>query len=293
LERIIALIPGWLNAPDVRVERLAGLTNTNYLVSLNGERFVVRVSGMNAPHLGINREQELAALRRASAAGIGPEIVQYLLPEGHLITRFIEGRHWTAEEYRAPENLRRVVETVKRLHELPPIKGTFSPFGRVQAAVQRAQALQAPLPPDLTAFVDKMEAIKASQRKDTFSWLGFCHNDLYYVNFLDDGAVRIVDWEFAGMGDIYFDLATLIYAYESEGPLPPELQEYILECYFDKVTDTHRSRLEEMAYMLRLFTAMWGVLQYGMQQAGLTATVEGFDCLAYAEYIFEEMRQTL
>ena len=35
-----------------------------------------------------------------------------------------------------------------------------------------------------------------------------CHNDLLTANFIDDGTrIRIVDWEYAGMGDRFFDLA--------------------------------------------------------------------------------------
>jgi thiamine kinase-like enzyme len=35
-----------------------------------------------------------------------------------------------------------------------------------------------------------------------------CHNDLLSANFIDDGErLWIVDWEYAGMGDPYFDLA--------------------------------------------------------------------------------------
>src|SRR6266540_177225 len=37
-----------------------------------------------------------------------------------------------------------------------------------------------------------------------------CHNDLLPANLIHDGArVRIVDWEYAGMGDRYFDLGNL------------------------------------------------------------------------------------
>src|SRR5207253_3111611 len=33
-----------------------------------------------------------------------------------------------------------------------------------------------------------------------------CHNDLLNANFIDDGvSIRIVDWEYAGMGDRFFD----------------------------------------------------------------------------------------
>ena len=37
-----------------------------------------------------------------------------------------------------------------------------------------------------------------------------CHNDLLNANFIDDGArIRIVDWEYAGMGDPFFDLGNV------------------------------------------------------------------------------------
>jgi thiamine kinase-like enzyme len=112
--------------------------------------------------------------------------------------------------------------------------------------------------------------------------LRFCHNDLFWVNVLDDGRVRFVDWEFVGMGDRYSDLATLVYAYESAGPLPRDLEEYLLECYFGAVRPEHWARLEGMKYMLLFFTAMWGLLQHGLQQAGTVPIIPGFDYLEYA-----------
>ena len=48
--------------------------------------------------------------------GLGPQVVRFF-PGGHLVKRYIEGRHWTAEEYRTPANLRRIVETVRRRRE--------------------------------------------------------------------------------------------------------------------------------------------------------------------------------
>ena len=38
------------------------------------------------------------------------------------------------------------------------------------------------------------------------------------------------------------------------------------------------------------FTAMWEMMQYGLQRLGLVRQVEGFDYLEYAEATFEAMR---
>lgn len=110
------------------------------------------------------------------------------------------------------------------------------------------------------------------------------------MNVLDDGNVRFIDWELSGIGDIYYDLATLFYAYDSADTLSPDLQKYVLECYFGEVRDENWTRLEGMKFMLMFYSAMWGLLQYGLQREGLVRIVNGFDFKEYAETTFELMR---
>lgn len=292
IAEIIRQIPSWAEAQDLQLERLAGLTNTNYAVTVDGERFVVRVSGPNAERLGIDRELEVQALLAASQAGLAPQVVHVMLPEGHLVTRYIDGGHWTLAEYRQRENLRRLVEAVKRLHALPPVEATFSPFRRVEAYARQAQEMGVPFPPDFDELVRNMEGIARDQARDPSPWQRFCHNDLFSVNVIDDGQVRFIDWEFSGVGDLYFDLATLFYAYDSADTLPQALQEYVMACYFGQVRAEHWARLAGMRYMLMFFCAMWGLLQYGLEQRGLVQSIEGFDFLEYAETSFAAMRAT-
>jgi thiamine kinase-like enzyme len=293
VDEIIGQIPNWTNAKDIQIEPLEGLTNVNYLVMVAGERFVIRVSGKNAVQLGINRELEAEALLAASNAGIGPQIVRFFLPEGHLVTRCINGHHWTLDEYRTRDNLRRLVETVKRLHALPLVEASFSPFRRVEAYANQTRSMKVPFPQDFDKLVHKMEVIKREQASDTYLWQRFCHNDLFWVNVLDDGNVRFIDWELAGVGDIYYDLATLLYAYDSADTLPRELQEYVLECYFGEVRAENWTRLDGMKFMLMFFSAMWGLLQYGLQRQGLVRIVDGFDFKEYAETTFDAVRAGL
>jgi thiamine kinase-like enzyme len=293
INEIIGHIPSWADAKEIRIEDLKGLTNTNYAVTVDDERFVFRLSGKNTEQLGINRELEVEAILAASKAGIAPKLVHFILPEGHLVTEYIQGRHLTLEEYRTPNNLRRIVNTVKHLHTLPLVKAAFSPFRRVERFANQSQAMGVPFPQDFDRLLAKTAEIEQEQARDTTPWQRFCHNDLFCVNVLDDGKVRFVDWEFAGTGDIYYDLATLFYAYDSPDTLPRELQEYILACYFEEVSAENWTRLEGMKYMLMFFSAMWGMLQYGLQREGLVRDVEGFDFMEYSEATFEFMRRFL
>ena len=293
INEIISQISDWEKAEDLQIEPLQGLTNTNYSVIVNGKRFVLRVSGKNTTRLGINRQYEFEALEIASKAGIGAEVEFYLLPDGHLVTSYIDGHHLTLEEYRTEENIERIVNTVKHLHQLPLVQATFSSFGRVAMYAKQAQSMGVPLPNDYDKMYQKMEEIEQEQSTDPNPWRRFCHNDLFCVNVLDDGEIRFIDWEFSGVGDIYYDLATLTYAYDSPNTLSQNLQEYMLKCYFGEVSEMNRKRLKGMRYMVMFFTAMWGLLQQGMQNKGLVQHVEGFDFFEYAEETFEAMRKVL
>ena len=91
VQRVIERMPSWQHAGQIDVARIAGLTNSNYRVTVDGESFVVRLSGENTARLGINRTHEAAALRNAAAAGLAPEVVAFLPPEGHLVTCWVEG----------------------------------------------------------------------------------------------------------------------------------------------------------------------------------------------------------
>lgn len=286
---IRSLVPNWEGADDFAVERLGGLTNTNHLVTAAGEQYVVRIVGSNAGPLGIDRDLERQVLALAEDAGIGPAVV-LLEPEGHLVTKRIDGRHWTVEEYRTPGNVQRVAEAVRRVHALPSVDGRFSPFRSVESYADQANALGVAFPDDWDTFAGRMREVEAEQRRDTSSWLRLCHNDLYGVNILDDGRVRIIDWEYAGMGDLYFDLGTLVYAFDSDVPLSADLKTLLLGTYFDSVTSTHHARLDGMEFMSLFFSAMWGLLQHGLRRQGAGPDYATFDPFTYAQGLFSIMR---
>jgi thiamine kinase-like enzyme len=300
LRSILSRIPAWAGAENLQVERIAGLTNSNYRITVNGERFVLRVSGKNTQRLGIDRKCEALALNSAAALDLSPEVFAFLLPEGHLVTRWVEGRHWEAVEFRTPDHVRLLTETVKRIHTLPPNGAVFSPFRRVEAYIEMSRGFAIPFPPGFDRFIDTMYAVEVEQQHDSSDWQHFCHNDLVSVNYLycEQGLkIKILDWEFSGMGDIYYDLATVVYTHDNVGPISSDLEQVMLACYFGEITSQQLRRLNGMKYMLMLFTGMWGLAQHGMQSVGLIHLVEGFDYLEFANYLFahdiQELQRTM
>jgi aminoglycoside phosphotransferase (APT) family kinase protein len=161
IQNIVAQVPAWRQARSITIEpQKGGLTNANYLLTVDGERFVLRISGDRAAQLGINRQSEYEALMAVSAAGIAPQVLLFTLPEGHLITHFVKGREWTMEEFKAPEVIRCVAETMRRVHALPAIEGAFSPYRDIERRLDAARSRQAVLPESLNRFLDKLYAIE-------------------------------------------------------------------------------------------------------------------------------------
>jgi thiamine kinase-like enzyme len=107
-----------------------------------------------------------------------------------------------------------------------------------------------------------------------------CHNDLLAANFLrgEDGMV-ILDWEYAGMGDRYFDLAN----FAVNNGLDRDSRRRLLAAYWGEDPTPERLRaLDEMMFMSDFREAMWGVVQ------GAVSDID-FDFAGYAAKHFERM----
>jgi thiamine kinase-like enzyme len=273
LEQAIARVPGW-DDPGLKVAPLGGgITNHNFRVDVGGESFVLRLVGENTDLLGIDREVEYAASREAAAVGVAPEVVHFLRPEGCLVTRFIEGRPIEPEEIGQPEMIVRVARALRTVHALPPVPGTFSAFQVVDRYAELAQERRVRFPADFGLLHRHLDEIPA---RPAASELRLCHNDLLNANFLDDGTLRILDWEYAGMGDVTFDLANFSRNHDFN-----ETQDVLLlQAYHGQATPKRLARLRLMRVASDMREAMWGLLQSGISKLD-------FDFRGYAEKHFQ------
>jgi thiamine kinase-like enzyme len=253
----IAAIPEWQGLEPEVTPITIGITNRNFRVDIGGESFVVRLSGKDTDLLGIDRAAENEAASAAARAGVAPEVFAYLPERSALITRFVEGSHIPEEDLEREDVLGAVVRSVKSIHACPPIPSAFPVFRIVEAYRTLAEGRGVVTP----AAFDEIHA-KAVDIEKAFAAQPLadrpCHNDLLNANFLLDGDhVWIVDYEYGGMGDLFFDLGNL----SINNGLTSEAQELLLRLYFGEVTDAHRARLQLMRIMSDFREAMWGVVQ--------------------------------
>ena len=262
-----------------KVEELGGgITNRNFKVEVEGGVFVLRMGGARTELLGIDRAVEYAAGKRAFEVGVGPEVTAFAPDEGWLVARFVEGRPITLEEMRQPETLGRVAGALRTFHEAAPIPGRFDAWTVVDDYRAAADAHQVAIPSQFTAAREIAERIRSARGPQS---LVPCHNDLLNANFLDDGLVRIVDWEYAGMGDRFFDLANFSVNHE----FGVEDDRRLLGAYFGTERESDLTSLRLMRFMSDFREAMWGVLQSGISELD-------FDFEGYAAKHFARMEAT-
>jgi thiamine kinase-like enzyme len=260
-----------------------GITNRNFKVRFGNGDYVVRLPGKDTDKLGIDREAECSANSMAAELGVAPGVAAMMEDPPCLVTFFVEAQHVEPEQLREPGVLQRVAGALRRVHESgETLKSEFHSFRVVEDYAQTAKDAAVRLPdgydPALACAREVEDVLSGAEHEPVP-----CHNDLLAANFLsvEDGLL-IVDWEYAGMGDRYFDLGN--FAVNNE--LDEDDEARLLEAYFGEPPDgRRRATLRLMRFMSDFREAMWGVVQSGVSELD-------FDFDGYAAKHFERLGAT-
>lgn len=260
-----------------------GITNRNYRVRFAGEDVVVRLPGKDTDLLEIDRRAERAAGELAARAGVGPEVLVQLEDPPCLVTAFVEGEAMTPEQLREPAAVEEVAAALRRLHgcgeEMP---SAFSSFRIVETYAGRIAERGRAVPKHYEWAAAQAHRVEAALSGPEHAPVP-CHNDLLAANFIrSPRGIRIVDWEYAGTGDRYFDLGN--FAVNNELDEAGEVD--LLSAYFGvKASACRLASLRLMRFMSDFREAMWGALQ------GTISDLD-FDFDDYCEKHFERMRES-
>jgi thiamine kinase-like enzyme len=219
-----------------------GITNRNYRVRFGDADYVVRVPGTDTHLLGIDRAGERAACVLAARLGIGPRVID--TPGDVLVTEFVAGRTLEAAEVR--ERVAEVGAALRTLHDSGAgLPVAFDAIAVVESYAAIARERGTEPPPQYEAAL-----VRARELATAYDPVP-CHNDLLAANFLEDaqGRLRIIDWEYAGMGDPDFDLGNVAVNNELDA-------EALRAAYGRPGVDLVKGR-----FLSDLREAMWGVVQ--------------------------------
>ena len=282
LDAVIAAVPEWRGHEPTITPIEAGRTNRNYRVEVGSATFFLRLSPEDTALLGIDRVAEYEAALAAAASGVGPEVVAHLPEHGCLITAWVAGEPLAEGDMEQESVLADVARVVSTIHAGPALPATFDAFRIVEAYRRVSVERGVPIPEAYGPAHAHAERIEAAFARAPVPARP-CHNDLLSDNFLrgTDG-FWLVDYEYSGMGDPFFDLGNL----SINNGLSEASQETLLRLTFGEPTQAHRARLQLMRIMSDYREAMWGVIQQGLSTLDI-------DYVAYADRHFERLLRSM
>lgn len=239
-----------------------GVNRRSYQVDVGGKRYVLRLPTAGAEGL-LDVATEARAMRAAAALDIAPHVAAVDAATGLLLTEYRDRAvPWTAAGVTRPRNIVRAAQLLRSLHA---IQIELPVYAAERIARGYLSALAAGVSPELARFGGARieawahELIELARRYDALhAPTAFCHNDLVAANWLDDGELMLVDFEYAVRGSPLLDLAGLA----GMNDFGDAEQRALLEAY-DEDAATTRARRAELAQtvrMVRLLSFFWARL---------------------------------
>lgn len=264
-DEAIARIADWKDK-DVRWEELGGgITNHNYTVWVNGGpgnpgggKYVLRIPGQGTD-MFIDREVERDCMIQVAQAGVGPRVVYQIDPEGALVIDFVEGEIMHPETMAGhPERIKQAVETTKVFHDKAVFKHEIKIFQMLRNYTKIARDIGAPMPVELEALLPIMDDIEKATARNAPADVA-CHNDLLSENFIidADGKMWIIDWEYGGMTDPFFDLGDFV----MEHPFSREEERLIIATYCAEMDEGRFGRMMLYKIVSAVWWAVWAMIQ--------------------------------
>jgi aminoglycoside phosphotransferase (APT) family kinase protein len=165
----------------------------------------IRLAHPGASQLGADWVSEHRLLGLASSAGYAPVPWLAIPSAGLVVTEFIAGAAPQLAEVVAPGGLTRIGALLRGVHALEPAAGIrrlvfATQAGRLESQRPMDGAVERRLQERSRGIFARLDAAQRVAAP--------CHNDVHLANLIDDGRMlRLVDWEYGGVGDPIYDLA--------------------------------------------------------------------------------------
>ena len=257
VEQVIAAIPDWAGH-DLRIDTLAGgLTNTNYLVRVDGEQVVVRIPGDATELLAVDRANEIHNTRAAASTGVGPRVLLEIPEYTAVVLEYLPGRTMSNKTLAERGIPSRLAASLRRLHAGPRFLHDFDMFRLTERYLGVVDERAIPIPDGYRVRMGAVARIEAALAERPIGNVP-CHNDLLAENYIDDGeTIRIVDYEYSGNNDPCFELGNTC---QELGWDDARIQE-LCAAYFGAATPALLARMKLNMIMSDVGWTLWAAIQ--------------------------------
>lgn len=193
-----------MHATDAKiVKRLeGGMSNYTYVVECQGVKYTYRVPGKYAEKF-VDRDDELDNIKKVEKLDVNNETVYVELRTGEKLALYVEGTIMSNADIVSYNEMS--VKALKKLHESDIQFKEYNAFERLDSYEKYCRDLGFQHPQEYVELRARLDAMR-----DVYKDVKHvpCHCDYQPTNLVIDGdKFYILDWEFAGMNDPYYDIA--------------------------------------------------------------------------------------
>ena len=231
-EYIVFRVNALLQSQDAKiVTRLeGGMSNYTYVVECQGKKYTYRVPGKFAERF-VDRVEEWENIQEVERLGLNNVTTYVEIRSGEKLAEYVEGTIMSTTDVVSYNAMS--VAALKKIHGSDLKFRDYNAFGRLDGYQNYCLEKGYTFPQEYLDLRKKLEAIRATQVNVPKVP---CHCDYQPTNLVISGdKLYVLDWEFAGMNDPFYDIAcygnagfdkalSLLEAYVGHKPTKDELQ---------------------------------------------------------------------
>jgi thiamine kinase-like enzyme len=261
LRSLLAKIPGWGDKTLGLSPMLAGLTNVNWRVDVEGDpqAYFVKVPGPGTEQF-IDRNTVNAASRQASDMGVGPTVVFYDPKTGIEVAEFLgDYRPCTSEDLCRPEVSTQVIELYRQWHDGPALPQTKTVFEMTAEHREQVRLDGTPVPgwvEEVLNLYDEAAARFLASGLDIVP----CHNDPNMHNFMlstvkPPKPMKLVDYDYASNNERAYELGAFLGGINYYG----DQTSGAIETYFGRCDPHLWARVQVMRVVTDVKWGLWAL----------------------------------
>lgn len=188
----------------------AGLTNTSFSFTANGQAYVYRHPGRGTEKY-INRKSEADSMKIAAELGLDDTFIYMDSKEGWKLSKYIPDVREL--DYHNPSEVSAALRMMRKLHNSGKISAyDFDIWKKTLEFIERLQGTGKLEYDEFETLHTQMERVHDYVNNDNYARRCLCHCDCYSPNFLLDreNNMYLIDWEYSGNDDPASDLGTFI-----------------------------------------------------------------------------------
>jgi len=250
-----------------------GLAHVTYAVTTDaGTRYVVKLLTQEMDDFGlmIPIDELIANTTAAGQSGVGARVLQALPEVPSIVLEYIDGRTLDTPDLAHPGYLPRIARAVADLHHnAPPMRNETVIWRFLQDYLGLIDTHELNTPAGILDWLPTVRRIQEALAVHPLPLVP-SNNDLLAKNVMDDGRIRIIDYDFSGMNDPMFDVGDLA----MEGDYDPDQLRVACQAYFGGHDPVQYARASLFGVAAQY---TWSLLFVGMDALLPDAPAEGFD----------------